>query len=463
MIIASVSFHPLPSYNHIKEDEKLFIMKRPSVNQIITILSTHKQVFLTGAGGTGKSHLLQQIIKHYKTPAILATTASAAQLIGGDTLHAFFMFGLAQTPLELEAQDNSSIEWAQNNLNLTKESAIAYYDNKLKKRFKNIDLIVIDEVSMVSSETFDCIIKRMQQVKSQAPLLFVGDLYQLPPVCQDRTQTFCFQSKHWNPYVIELTKIHRTNNKDFATAQQHIRQGLYTELVHNQIKKILSNTFNKSFRPTILTSTKKQAETINNNSLASLKTPLITLQAEIKTELQDAKQIKKLINLFPLEPVIQIKEGARIIICKNMQDHDLVNGSQATLLKINLKQNTALIRTDDGREILLAPELFTRKQIKTSPTGIVTWHNIISMYQFPFKCAYALTIHKSQGMSINQLEIDCRGIFEAGQFYVALSRATDPTKIRLLNFNRNYVRISNEQLRIYYNNLKHKELECQEQ
>lgn len=428
-----------------------------TITQLKELLEKHNQVFLTGAGGTGKTYTLTHLLPRFSSPVKLATTNSAAVRIGGDTVHSAFKLGLANSLPELEAEDVRYYEWfcknVVNDLDKARNSRI----RTVRDALRYADLLVIDEISMMSASTFSLLFYRSQQCgMTLPPILMLGDLYQIPPVeSKDAVvpQKMVYHSKHFNPVIVELTEIKRTHNLDFAKAQKSIRKGKYTEFVHNTLQQITKNTFSKDFNPTILVSTNDHANKINQARLDELQTPEHIIQADIKTTLKNQRQIDSVIRYMPPDKELTLKVGARVMFIQNDKEQGYYNGLQGVVKDIEYdpfdSSPRVTVSTDDGNEYKVTKTLFDKKRLKESSMGGAVYEVELEMMQVPLKVCYAMTIHKSQGASIESLEINCHRMFVAGQFYVAISRATDPTKVKLLNFDPSYVRLRNDDLDKY--------------
>lgn len=412
-----------------------------TITELVELIKTKRQIFLTGAAGTGKSYTTNLIKSRFSNVLTLASTNQAAILVGGDTVHSAFRLGRAKSLPELIAEDKRYVQWFCDNVINNPEKAMDTLKSKLFKLLSGTDLLIIDEISMISSSVFDLIYYRFEWCNAPIPpILLVGDLYQLPPVNKDTTDKSTiaiYNSKNFNPTIIELTKIKRTENIEFAKAQRTIRVGKYSESVHNILSEIQSQTLPKDFNPTILVSTNAKADHINASHLNKLKTEPKTYNAKVITDIKDKKAIDRIIKDMPVERELTLKVGARVMVTATSKEGGYYNGLQGIVKELN--DTSVTIETDDGKEIELLPTSFEKNKV-TMQSGSPEYLTELIIRQIPLRVCYAMTIHKSQGASIKQLEIDCERIFEKGMFYVAISRATDPKYIRLLNFNRKFVR-----------------------
>lgn len=407
-----------------------------TINQFKELIINKRQVFLTGAGGVGKSYNTKLIRSKFDHPVTLASTNAAAILVGGDTVHSFFALGTASSITELMAEDRRYVEWFCNNVTDNPAKAIESRKNKIRKLVTKSDLIIIDEVSMISAKVFDLIYYRFKQCEvTPPPILLVGDLYQLPPVERNTPSydSLIFNSENFNPYIVELTSIKRSTNPDFTRAMKSVRVGKYTEHAHKVIDSITNNAFDEHYNPTVLVATNKQADDINSKRLRELKTPEVHIVAEVETKIKDKRRIDSIIKDMPVKQTLTLKVGCRVMFVANDRDNrSYYNGLQG-VVKVIPNLGCVVVETDTGKEITVGQQEFTKNKVELVG-GEPVYVTELTMRQIPLRVCYALTIHKAQGASITQLEVDCDGMFERGQFYVAISRATDPKQIRLLNF-----------------------------
>lgn len=435
-----------------------------TITDLKLLLDKRGQVFLTGAGGTGKTYTLQHLLPRYENPVVLATTNSASVRINGDTVHSAFRLGTANSLPELRAEDNRYVAWFIANVNSDPDIAKKSRLKPIRELFKGVDLIVIDEVSMLSASTFDLLFVRFNQAEmAMPPLLMLGDLFQIPPVEVKEAvvpQKMIYHSENFNPQIIELTEIKRTENKEFAHIQKALRKGKYTQKAHEMLEAIQDNVFDNNFKPTCLVSNNAQADKINHQMLEALKTKSHTFEAHIETAITDKRRISQVISYMPPDKSLTLKINARVMFIANDKEKLYYNGLQGTITDFLVNDDKTIIGckvlADNGANINVKPLAFEKRKLKNDAMGNVIYETELKMEQLPLRVCYAMTIHKSQGASIKQLEIDCSRIFVAGQFYVAISRAIDPAQIRLKNFNPRYVRIRNPDLDNFMEQIKDK-------
>jgi ATP-dependent exoDNAse (exonuclease V) alpha subunit len=381
---------------------------------------TCKNVFITGRAGTGKSTLLDYFRSStQKRVAILAPTGVAALNVKGQTIHSFFGF--------------------KPTITLDEVKKVRFADPK-KNIYRKLDAIVIDEISMVRADLLDCVDKflRLNGPKGNKPfggiqMIFIGDLYQLPPVVTGAERT-AFNSLYQTPYFysakvfdsldmefVELEKIYRQHDEEFISILNAIRNNTVTE----EQLELLNRRCLPEFEPPPdsfylhLTTTNKLADEINARQLARLRSPLYVFTATIKGEFRE--------EYIPTAADLQVKAGAQIMMVNNDADGRWVNGSIGKIMDFVQDRRgnyVIVVELSDGAVVEVTPytwEIFKLlvedEQLKSEVIGRFT--------QYPLMLAWAVTIHKSQGKTFDKVIIDIgRGAFAHGQTYVALSRCT---------------------------------------
>jgi len=380
------------------------------VKELIDKLYT-KNIFLTGGAGVGKSYLTKELIKKYpRNLVVLAPTGIAAVNVGGQTIHSFFEFSR----------------------NLSKLNSISYPKKKL---IQKTDLIIIDEISMVSKKLFDKINERLFEVDYKGKLLIVGDFYQLPPVNVEE-EGWAFESKWWKYWefeTIELTEIKRTNHKKFSEVLLHLRDGSFDEKDIEFVENLKNNKYLKDRNLTFLYSTNKKVDNKNSLKLNELDTPLITFKAYDEIFHKDKeKQFENFKKSLNIPEIFEIKKGAVVLNIVNQKfDEDvLYNGEKGVVIDVDEKNEIIKVDFEYKGVIEIERHSFDLIEYDYDGSEDKVIQNIIgSFYQFPLKLAYAITIHKSQGLSIDNLAIDLSFIFSPAQAYVALSRGVNPDNI----------------------------------
>ncbi len=389
----------------------------------INKLQSGENVFLTGGAGVGKTTITTQVIEHFeseaKKVAKLASTGMAATLIGGQTLHSFFDLGIASTLEELE--NNGKIETAK----------------KVKKLIASMELIVIDEISMVSDTLLEMIQLRLQQADFQGSLLVVGDFLQLPPVVRGYGEVgFAFESPAWESFhfsTIELTHIYRTDDKRFIELLHHIRFGEVDEDVHNHLNEYIKPLPQNLSEFTFLFGKNASASLHNQRQLEHIEGELFCKEVQVikHTKSVQEKEIERFADDVRIEKTLMLKIGVPVLFTRNSWNY--FNGERGVVL--NIDEQYIYVQKSDGKVVKLetvaqSKNRWVQKKIEGKMQMIE--EALFTLYQFPIKLAFAITIHKSQGMSIHDLIIESNEIFAPSQFYVALSRSANPARLTLI-------------------------------
>ena len=413
-------------------------------------------IFITGPGGTGKSALIKKIylhaLEHGKNIQVTALTGCAAILLGCEakTLHSWAGIGLANKP--------------------TNEIVSSIIKNSKKKaNWKRVDILVIDEVSMMSKKLFDLIYQIAYEVRKDyrpfggMQVIFSGDFFQLPPVGNrddDDTSKFCFESENWNKTFtlenqVQLVKIFRQKDEKYTDILNQVREGRIKKSSNNLLTKMVGKPIPENYiiKPTKLFPIKTSVEIINNEAMSCLSTEIIEYKIKkhynlpILTKMERDKralfnhieienELEYLILNSNFDTNLKLKIGAQVMCTINVMDEIrdriiICNGSQGIIVKIDVGLQCPVVRFNNGLEMTMGYHITHSEKIPG-----------IGISQVPLILAWAVTIHKSQGATLDAAEIDVgRGIFECGQTYVALSRVKsleglfltsyDPTKIKI--------------------------------
>ena len=385
-------------------------------------------LFLTGGGGVGKSYLTSALIGSYrnegKNVVVLGSTGISAVHVGGQTLHSFFILGIADSKDAMLRNDRHN-----------KHRLVELY-----KILEHCDLLVIDEISMVSAVVMEMIYYRLLQGNFSGKILFVGDFFQLPPV-QKNKQTpnnslfeeslYAFESSAWSalqPKTIRLTSPKRTQDKEFFNILNAIRQGENDSRVLDYLMDLSKNNHVHEMNPTVLYGRNYEADTLNQKRLVSLNAPLVTLNA--KVSMHDSslhvKRFEQWKKTLPVGEEMSLKVGARVLFCTNKWGK-YMNGEQGIVREI---ESDSIWVEKEGEIVEVQRHGFDFNGLEAHGDKVEDV-SLATIEQFPLKLAYAITIHKSQGMSIDALVCNIDHIFESSQFYVAISRAKHPDHLLL--------------------------------
>jgi energy-coupling factor transporter ATP-binding protein EcfA2 len=371
-------------------------------------------VFVTGNAGTGKSTLIQYLRTVLKIRSVVvAPTGVAALNVGGVTIHSFFRF----PPKILEDDDIKMV-----------------FDRKL---YQKLDLLVIDEISMVRCDLMDSIDKFLRKNRSSdlpfggVQLLLIGDLFQLPPVVSRSEDTVLKAKGYPNPYFfssfslqkcsmfpIELTSVYRQSDNAFVTLLNSVRVGENIDSVTQEINSRCHQSGNKPADIT-LCCTNKKADQINMRELQTISDKEHVFQGEIKGQFSLEED-----NL-PSPMNLKLKIGARVMFTKNDENRRWVNGSLGIVRHIDGESIGVELVTDHKGSIYDVKRVTweTFKYSYDAEKDQIVAHKVGAYTQYPLMLAWAVTIHKSQGKTLENVLIDLgSGAFASGQVYVALSR-----------------------------------------
>ena len=387
------------------------------------IENTSRPLFITGKAGAGKSTLLDYCCRNSsKNLVVLAPTGVAALNVHGQTIHRFFSF-----PINVSVEKITSFQITP----------------RAKRIYQRLQTLVIDEVSMLRADILDCIDAFLQIYgpEPQKPfggvqMVFVGDLYQLPPVISAQEQSF-FEKNYASPYffsarafrhlapeVVELTKIYRQSDHDFIELLSRIRSNSITDadvtLLNSRLNATKAENRYENFCIS-LTTTNNLSDSINSRELEALEGRLHISQAVIDGNFSA--------EFYPAAEKLEFKAGAQVMFLNNDSKNRWVNGSVGHIEDIRLTEEDKVkylrIRLHENQRLVdVFP--YTWEVFKYTLQGKEIISEVVGSFtQYPLRLAWAVTIHKSQGKTFDNIEIDVgRGTFATGQLYVALSRCT---------------------------------------
>ena len=386
--------------------------------------STESCIFLTGKAGTGKSTLLSIFKKTTKKKlAVLAPTGVAALHVGGQTIHSFFGFA----PHALQSE------------NVKKRSN--------RKLYQNLETIVIDEVSMVRVDLLDTIDKFLRLNRNSnhpfggCQMIFVGDLFQLPPVISSTAERQHLEHFYSSPYFFdapaidasggmtcfELNKVYRQEERYFLQFLDQVRKNRIDFESLEEINEQIVGVFDEDEAFITLSSTNAKAIQINNYHLGQIDEAEFINMATITGRLSK--------SAYPADEVLRLKKGAQVMMLKNDTRKRYVNGTIGRIVSIDDDEiKVEIVEYGEQRTVIVEKESWEIIKYRLSPTipGKLEAEVVSSFTQYPLKLAWAITIHKSQGKTFDRAYIDLgRGAFAYGQTYVALSRCRTLNGIRL--------------------------------
>lgn len=387
----------------------------------LTILKTGANVFLTGEPGSGKTHTVNQYISYLRAhgiePAITASTGIAATHVGGMTIHSWSGVGIKSTLSAYDLEELSSRE-------------------ALVRRITNAKVLIIDEISMLDSRVLQMVetvcrtLRRNEEAFGGLQVIFVGDFFQLPPIARhgEPAAKFCFESKAWagaNPVVCYLTEQHRQKDDILLEALALVRRGEGETGARAHFEsRFIEDAYDEgvSLIPKLYTHN-ADVDRMNNLELAKLPGKAETFAMNTKGKPGVVETLKRGC-LSPAE--LCLKEDAVVMFTKNNFDEGYVNGTLGTVVGFEADTLFPIVKLHDGEEITVSHEEWAISE-NGKVLGAIT--------QIPLRLAWAITIHKSQGMSMDAAVINLGSAFEYGQGYVALSRVRSLSGMFLLGLN----------------------------
>ena len=408
---------------------------------------SNRNIFLTGKAGTGKTTFLKYIRQNSpKQMAIVAPTGVAAINAGGVTIHSFF-----QLPLSPFIPETKGTGFTSSSTEISNKHSLINrlrLNSEKKKVIQQLELLIIDEISMVRCDILDAIDTVLRHVRQQpaekfggVQVLFIGDMLQLPPVIKEQEWgllseyyigPYFFDSKVLQeepPVYIEFNKIYRQSDEQFI--------GLLNQVRNNELDeeglKILESRFQPAFSRRkqdgyiILTTHNNKASEINANELGNLTTKLFSYEADVQDEFSD--------RAYPAEQILYLKAGAQVMFIRNDSSDKgkrYFNGKIGTVSRLEADkifvqcQPGILAGEDGGDEIEVSKEKWENIRYTLNKTTRQLDSDVLGTFtQYPLRLAWAITIHKSQGLTFEKAIIDAGDAFAPGQVYVALSRCTN--------------------------------------
>ena len=393
-------------------------MNSMTQQEALDILKMGYSAYLTGEAGAGKTYVLNEYISwlraHNIEPAVTASTGIAATHLGGGTIHSWSGIGVRDflTKFDLDRMEQKK---------------------NLRRRYENVRVLIIDEISMLSGDFLDMCdmvfrhMKRNDKPFGGIQAVFCGDFFQLPPIARDaeRRPVYAFQSSSWSkltPTTCYLTEQHRQSDVAFASLLSSIRSGSDGEEVRKALARRGKISPPKDYELTRLFTHNVDVDALNEERLVRLKEKAQVFEMQTKGPKQYVQQLTR----GCLAPeVLRLKKGAEVMFVKNDQRLQYVNGTQGKVIGF-APDNIPVVQTRAGKKIYAAPQKWQREE-----DGKV----LAEITQIPLRLAWAITVHKSQGMTLDAAEIDLGRSFVPGQGYVALSRVRELSGLYLRAFN----------------------------
>ena len=386
--------------------------------QALNILKMGHNVFLTGRAGAGKTYVLNKYIEYLKknniSVAVTASTGIAATHLGGTTIHSWSGIGIKD---EITKRD------------IDKFLKKSY----LKKHYRQTSVLIIDEVSMLHAHQLD-LVNQLCQIfrKDLRPfggmqIILAGDFFQLPPVAKYGDEAkFVIESDIWqsmNLQVCYLNEQFRQDDVNFINILNEIRSGKISEMSHNLLTQKINQNFNFNINPPKLYTHNVDVDVINSAELAKIKNE----PKQYTMTHNGRKNIVEILKKSCLAPEnLILKIGAKVMFVKNNFEVGVVNGTLGEVVGFDGFTNYPEVRIKNGKIILVKPDTWIIDEF-----GKI----LAEIRQFPLRLAWAITVHKSQGMSLDLAEIDLSRAFTPGMGYVALSRVRNLNGLKLNGFN----------------------------
>ena len=389
-------------------------------------LKSKKNVFITGSAGAGKTYVLNKYIKYLKKKgtkvAITASTGIAATHIGGVTIHSWSGLGITQgvTDQHLESLEERKYLW---------------------DRFNKVEVLIIDEISMLHKKTLDDVNRVLKHFKrSEKPfggiqVILSGDFFQLPPVSgnmESNREKFAFMANAWveaSMNICYLTEQYRQDDERLLMLLNEIRRQEVNQDSVDILDEIKLTEFDDDLEAIKLYTHNVDVDNINQIELEKLDTKTRKYTANTKGKANVIETLKRSV-LAPEKLVLKV--GAQVIFVKNNPDNGYMNGTMGKVIKFTTT-GYPVVKLIDDRKITVDEMEWSVEDESGKTQG--------SYKQIPLRLAWAITIHKSQGMSLDRAEIDLSKTFEPGQGYVALSRVKNLEGIKLIGYNEMSLRL----------------------
>ena len=410
------------------------------------INQTNRSIFLTGKAGTGKTTLLRKLVKAtHKQAVIVAPTGIAALNAGGVTIHSFFQLPFATFIPDFEIKGAFREDMKLEN----KRTLMHHFRmNSVRKAiFRNLELLIIDEVSMLRADVLDAMdwmlrnVRKINEPFGGVQVLYIGDLLQLPPVVKPQEWSYLkdyyrgiyfFNAKVVSenpPIYIELEKVYRQEDQVFLNILNNLRNNKVTEADVKHLNQYVQPDFMSTEHDDYITLTthNRDADRINREALEGIKEKSVKFEAEVTGNFPD--------HMFPLEQELELKLGAQVMFVKNdlSPEKEYYNGKMGKIVSLD-RDEIQVKFLEENKTITVDKYEWENIQYNLDPsTGEVEEKTLGTFVHYPIKLAWAITVHKSQGLTFDKAVLDVSKVFLPGQAYVALSRLRSLDGVVLLN------------------------------
>lgn len=399
-------------------------------DEAFEMLKCGYNIFLTGSAGSGKTFLLNKYIHYLKEKKIkigvTASTGLAATHLDGRTIHSWAGIGIEEY---LSQKDIKRI----------------VNDEKIWERIKYCKALIIDEISMLNANRLDMVNAICQTIRQDLrpfgglQIVLCGDFFQLPPISIHNEKSFVFDSQAWQDLDLKicyLTEQYRQEEKSFYKILDNIRSNDKISESYETLIKRLDQPVSGNINPTKLLTHNVDVDSYNQRELSKIKGESVF--HEMRSE-GLPKLVKKLKESLLVSERLELKVGAIVMFVRNNFEKAYANGTIGEVIAFTSEDDYPIVRTLKGREIVATPEKWVIDENN---------EELAAVYQIPLRLAWAITVHKSQGMSLDCAEIDLSKTFEYGMGYVALSRVRSLKGIKLLGLNKMALQIDERMIRM---------------
>ncbi len=397
----------------------------------LDLCKSGENIFLTGGAGSGKSYVIKEFMENVdpKQMPILASTGAAAVLLGGRTFHSFFGLGI------MEGGTSATFQRVMN-------------DARTMKRLRQVEGVIIDEISMIPGDAFS-VAEQLAQMAKESTLpwggmriIAVGDFGQLPPVTKTgQKRDWCFLTEAWTRTDFQNCALHfnqRIQDDNFLKVLSDVRDGKVTPLVKDFLEEHTQH-HDEDHPGTRLFPRRDLSENYNQKKLAEISETEYVVDSIYMGE---QRYIDILGKSAPVPAQLKLKVGCRILFLKNDPQKKYVNGTRGTL--VHYESDHLIVRKETGREIKVEKISFSLLDADGNVKA--------SVIQYPVNLAYATTIHKSQGATLDELWCDLGSLWEPGHAYVALSRLREPSGLHIVRWSQRSI-IVDPAVQKFYQNL----------